>query len=141
GAQRHDFKGRPGANVIDFSTEWLVDEEAFQALKRMSEGLGWDAAVKATAGNGYVKTLQNSDDTLHLLDQHLAEASSSVYVKSDRFGKRTKLDPRDLERNLKQIREARRSSDWVIFSMHHHEYGEKFTDVAEHIEVLARAAI
>ena len=33
GEQRRDMKGRPGANFIGYTTEWVVDDEAFDALR------------------------------------------------------------------------------------------------------------
>jgi poly-gamma-glutamate synthesis protein (capsule biosynthesis protein) len=141
GDQRPDFRGRPGANVIGYTTEWMVDEASFSALQRISQGLGWDATVRATASDGYFEVLVDSDERIHLLDQNAAEVSASRFIKSNRFGKRSHIDQDDLERNLTQVREAKRMADWVVFSMHAHEHGENRTDVADHIRALAHAVI
>jgi poly-gamma-glutamate synthesis protein (capsule biosynthesis protein) len=141
GEQRADFAGRPGANAIDFTTEWIVDPEAFAALQRISRELGWAEAVRRTAQNGFMRPLSDSDERVHFLDQVAAEISSARFVRGDGFGKRTFIDEADVERNLQQVREARRMADWVLFSMHHHESGHGAKDVADHIIDLAHRVI
>jgi poly-gamma-glutamate capsule biosynthesis protein CapA/YwtB (metallophosphatase superfamily) len=39
------------------------------------------------------------------------------------FAASTKVSTADAEANLRWIREARRQADWVIFSLHNHEFG------------------
>ena len=45
------------------------------------------------------------------------------FVLGEEFGITTRLNPRDLEGNLKWVKDARRMSDWVIVSVHCHESG------------------
>ena len=57
------------------------------------------------------------------------------------FGVRSLLHRGDLERNLRSVRDARRMADWVIYSVHNHEYGDTEADPAQHVRYLAHAVI
>jgi poly-gamma-glutamate synthesis protein (capsule biosynthesis protein) len=55
-----------------------------------------------------------------------AEAMSFLgarFRRSERFAVATKAKAADLEANLRWIGEAKRQADWVIFSLHNHEFG------------------
>ena len=141
GEQRRDMKGRPGANFIDYTTEWVVDDEAFDALRRISQNLGWAEEVRRTADDGYGQTIEDSGTVVHLMDQTAPEASASRFALGEEFGVRTYIDQNDLERNLQRARDARRMADWVLFTIHNHEYGRTVQEPADHIKVLAHAVI
>ena len=141
GEQRRDMKGRPGANFIDYTTEWVVDDEAFDALRRISQNLGWAEKVRRTADDGYGQTIEDSGTVVHLMDQTAPEASASRFALGEEFGVRTYIDQNDLERNLQRVRDARRMADWVLFTIHNHEYGRTVQEPADHIKVLAHAVI
>lgn len=141
GEQRRDFKGRPGANVIGFTTEWVVDRLSFDALKHTSQQLGWAEQVRRSAESGYSRSIQDTDTSIHFLDQTASEGTPAKYVLGESFGKRSYLIGRDLERNLQWIREARRMADWVLFTIHNHEYGATVSEPADHIKELAHAVI
>ena len=141
GEQRRDMMGRPGANVIGFETEWLVDQQAFDELQRIREKLGWAQQVRLTAQNGYVPTIQDTATLIHLMDQTAYEGAPPKFVLGETFGRRTHLDRADLERNLQRVSDARRMADWVIFTIHNHEGGDTVEEPADHIKVLAHEVI
>ena len=141
GERRRDMKGRPGANFIGYTSEWVVDAEAFGALRRISENLGWAQQVRRTADDGYSSTLRDSDTLIHLMDQTAAEASPARFALGESFGLRTYIDQDDLERNLQRVSDARRMADWVLFTIHNHEYGRTVQEPADHIKVLAHEVI
>ncbi|MEE8442352.1 MAG: CapA family protein [Dehalococcoidia bacterium] len=141
GEQFREFKGRPGANVIGSTTEWVVDRESFDALRRLSNKMGWAEQVRRTKESGYGPTLSDSDTLVHLMDQTAPEASAPRYVVGESFGRRTYINQADMERNLQRVSDAKRMADWVIFAVHNHEGGKKLEEPSEHIKVLAHAVI
>jgi poly-gamma-glutamate synthesis protein (capsule biosynthesis protein) len=57
------------------------------------------------------------------------------------FERLTRPHTEDMRRNLQAVTEARRMADWVIFSIHNHEYGVSRDESAAHIQALAHAVI
>ena len=141
GEQRRDFMGRPGANVIDFTTEWTVDSQAFDELRRISNELGWAEQVRRSGESGYQSQIQDTGSLVHLLTNVVGEASPARFVLGDSFERHTYIDEADLERNVQWVADARRMADWVLFTIHTHEGGKTLADPADHIRVLAHAVI
>ena len=141
GEQRRDFIGRPGANVIDFTTEWTVDRQAFDELRRISNELGWAEQVRRSGESGYQSPVQDTDSLVHLLTNVVGEASPARFVLGDSFEQHTYIDEADLERNVQWVSDAKRMADWVLFTIHTHEGGKTIADPADHIRVLAHAVI
>ena len=119
GEQRPDFKGRPGINPLGFRTTYSVDAKVFQELRRMSRELGFDLAQERDRRHFFsAKEIPAEKETeLEILGKR--------FVLSDRFSTSTQANSRDVEENLKWIREARRQADWVVVSFHSHEFGGK----------------
>ena len=117
GAQRPDVKGRPGVNPLAFQTTYAVDGRAFQELRRASSALGLDMSRERNRGHFYsAKEIPDEkEQELNFLNQR--------FVLSEGFAISTKLNQRDLEENLRSIGEARRQADWVLVSLHCHEFG------------------
>ena len=141
GEQRRDFIGRPGANVIGFTTEWTVDRQAFDELRRISNSLGWAEQVRRSGESGYQSPIQDTDSLVHLLTNVVGEASPAGFVLGDSFERHTYIDEADLERNIQWVGDAKRMADWVLFTIHTHEGGKTIADPADHIRVLAHAVI
>ena len=67
------------------------------------------------------------------------------------FSTSTRINKSDADANLKSIREAARQSDWQVFSLHNHEFGQaarmtaksdtEMEDLAEFWVDFARAAV
>jgi poly-gamma-glutamate synthesis protein (capsule biosynthesis protein) len=115
--QRPDSPGRPGINPLRFSTRYTVDAAMFAELKRGSEQLGLTAerARHRAAFFSAKETPSDQDDTLTFL--------GSQFRKGDGFHVITSINREDADAVLRQIKEARRQADWVIFSFHSHEFG------------------
>jgi poly-gamma-glutamate synthesis protein (capsule biosynthesis protein) len=141
GEQFRDLKGRPGANTIGSTTEWVVDRESFDALRRLSSEMGWAEQVRRTSESGYGAAISDSDTLVHLMDQNAPEATAPRYVVGEEFGRRTYINQADLERNLQRVSDAKRMADWVLFTVHNHEGGKTLAEPSDHIKVLAHAVI
>jgi poly-gamma-glutamate capsule biosynthesis protein CapA/YwtB (metallophosphatase superfamily) len=115
--QRPDARGRPGVNPLDFSTSYTVDDASLAALARLSEKLGL-SQLRARQRAMFFSAQEAPEDS--------ADAMSFLGHRFQRgagFAASTKVSTADAEANLRWIREARRQADWVIFSLHNHEFG------------------
>jgi poly-gamma-glutamate capsule biosynthesis protein CapA/YwtB (metallophosphatase superfamily) len=117
GEQRPDLRGRPGINPLGFQTTHHVDVGAFEQLNRISRELGFEKSHERARKHFY------SDKEIP--DAKSAELSllGSRFVGGEGFSIATRANERDLQDNLRWIREARRQADWVVVSVHCHEFG------------------
>lgn len=119
GAARRDLPGRPGVNPLASSKTYRVDAEAFDALCRASRELGFEREKERARGHFYsAREIGDDDDSsLEIFGARIARAKD--------FGIDSRADADDLAENLRWVREARRQADWVVFSLHYHEFGGK----------------
>ena len=117
GEQRPDLRGRPGINPLGFQTTYHVDAAAFDQLKRISRELGFE--------KGHERARKHFYSDKEIPDAKSAELSllGTRYVLGEGFSIETKANARDLQDNLRWIREARRQADWLVVSVHCHEFG------------------
>lgn len=119
GEQRPDIKGRPGINPLGFRTTYAADSRAFQELRRMSREFGFDLAKERNRRHFYsAKEIPDEKETE-------VDFLGHRFVLDESFSISTKPNLRDVDENLKWIREARRQADWVVVSLHCHEFGGK----------------
>lgn len=114
--QRPDIKGRPGLNPLRFTESHTVDRPAFDELHRISSGLGLEAQKDAQRRFRPQGSIPEDTDTEFRF-------MGKKFQLGEEFGITTGLNARDLEGNLKWVKDARRMSDWVIVSVHCHESG------------------
>jgi poly-gamma-glutamate capsule biosynthesis protein CapA/YwtB (metallophosphatase superfamily) len=119
GEQRPDLKGRPGINPLGFQTTYRVDAAAFEQLQRISRELGFEMSKERNRKHFYSSKEIPDDKAAELV------LLGNRYVLDKAFSISTQANQRDLEDNLRWIREARRQADWVIVSVHCHEFGGK----------------
>ena len=117
GEQRPDLRGRPGINPLGFQTRYRVDAAAFEQVKRISRELGFAKSDERARKHFYS-------------DKEIPDAKSAElgllgnrYLLGEGFSIETQANERDLQDNLRWIREARRQSDWLVVSAHCHEFG------------------
>lgn len=117
GEQRPDLRGRPGINPLGFQTTYRVDAAAFAELQRISRALGFEKSHERARKHFYSdKEIPNAQAAeLSLLGQR--------YALAENFSIETKVNERDFQDNLRWIGEARRQADWLIVSVHCHEFG------------------
>jgi poly-gamma-glutamate capsule biosynthesis protein CapA/YwtB (metallophosphatase superfamily) len=117
GEQRPDLRGRPGINPLGFQTAYHVDAAAFEQLKRISRELGLDKSHERARKHFY------SDKEIPDAKSEELSLLGHRYLLGENFAIETKASERDLEDNLRWIREARRQADWLAVSVHCHEFG------------------
>ena len=117
GEQRPDLRGRPGINPLGFQTTYRVDAAAFDQLKRISRELGFE--------KGHERARKHFYSDKEIPDAKSAELSllGNRYLLGEGFSIETNASERDLQDNLRWIREARRQADWLVVSVHCHEFG------------------
>jgi poly-gamma-glutamate synthesis protein (capsule biosynthesis protein) len=117
--QRPDMVGRAGVNSMAFKTNYTVDQKAFDELMRMSEELGFAKQRERDKTHFY------SDKELGKDSAEDVKIFGATVTRGQKFDVDTVVDADDLAQTLKWIKEARRQSDFVIFSLHYHEFGGK----------------
>jgi poly-gamma-glutamate capsule biosynthesis protein CapA/YwtB (metallophosphatase superfamily) len=119
GEQRPDLRGRPGINPLGFEAIYRVDGAAFEQLQRISRELGFDKNKERNRKHFFSRK--------EIPDEKEAELSlfGERFVLDKNFSLSTQAKLRDVEDNLRSLREARRQADWVVVSVHCHEFGSK----------------
>ena len=132
--QRPDISGRPGLNALRHTTAYTVDKRAFDAMRRVSRELGFEArnaAQRRFRPRGAV--MEDNDTQINFLGRK--------FLRGEEFSTSTNPNRRDMEENLKWIEDARRMADWVFVSFHCHENGQSMDDPPEFLQTFARACI
>lgn len=150
GDQWRDGSGRPGANMLRYTSHYTVDAEIFAALRRMRDELGLQerrSGPQAAFRNHSwgLASLPETETEFYLGDLHNEfqyPVPSGYRIK---LGERCSVtlvpDERDLAENVQRIKDARRMADWVVVSMHNHEHGLTADDPSNVATVFAHAAI
>lgn len=133
-AQRPDAKGRPGLNALRHSATYSVDRPAFDAMRRVSRELGFESA------NAAQRRFRPKGTVMEDTETQLAFLGRRFEL-GEEFGVSTKPNRRDMEDNLKWIRDARRMADWVLVSFHCHESGATRDEPPDFLKTFARACI
>jgi len=117
GEQRPDLRGRPGINPFGFQTTYSVDTKAFEQLQRINHSLGFEKSNERARKHFY------SDKEIGAAKSTELSLLGNRYVLGEGFSIATAANQRDVEDNLRWISEARRQADWVVVSLHCHEFG------------------
>lgn len=145
GEQRPDMRGRPGINPLGYHITYGLDAQSFNNLKSVQDSLGLEVARERKRRHFFsAKEVPLEDEgELYFLDNR--------FVLSESASVTTHVNQGDAEKNLKSIREARRQADWVVMSLHYHEFGGKgfltnairtqLEEAADFVSAFARQAI
>ena len=139
--QRPDMKGKPGVNFIGVDVVYTVDRAAFAEMKRISQALGLEHAKQGRRHGRFPQHRHLDTETrYHFVPVRAAEEPCTFQL-GDTFGISTACKADDLERNLTWVQDARRMSDWVLFSFHCGYHGATADEPADHLKELAHAVI
>ena len=119
GEQTRTMIGRPGLNGIRAITTYQLPQEQLDQLKQIAKDIGINGARDITRKEGYLPPLPEDK----------AEFGELVFEAGDKPGKKTRVNPVDMERVEKSIKEALYFADYVIVSIHSHQL--KGTDKTE----------
>jgi len=117
GAQRGDVKGRPGVSPLRVKTIYTVDSATLASLRQVG-------------GRGGGRGAQGDMNFL-----------GATFRAGDKPGVTTEADSKDVDGILAGVREARRTADWVIVSIHAHNQAGNIDIPADFLRPFAHAAI
>jgi hypothetical protein len=119
GEQRPDHMGRPGISFLRHKRVYTVTRQSLDVMRLMSAKLGVEEEKAYWRRMASVfSTLPVPDDTdidFHFLGNH--------FRLGEEFNVTSIPDEEDMRDILRWVREARRQADWVLMSVHSHEYG------------------
>jgi poly-gamma-glutamate synthesis protein (capsule biosynthesis protein) len=101
------LQGRPGLNHIRFSITYLITEELLNNLKKIRSILNLDPTGPKS------RWIKEKEDEFFFLKNVFKRNNENIIV--------TQANKKDLEENLSEIKNAKKNSDLVIFSLHVHE--------------------
>jgi poly-gamma-glutamate synthesis protein (capsule biosynthesis protein) len=119
GEERPDMQGRPGVNALGFKIEYHVPARTLEVLREAAQALGFTKDSERKSKHFYSASEVpgfGANEVSFLGATFKANAESSFVGKAD---------ARDMADNLKWIREARRQADWVVASIHSHDFAHK----------------
>lgn len=119
GEQTRTMMGRPGINGIRNSTVYQVPKEDLEHLKRIADQIGINGSRNITRKEGYLPPLPDNR----------SEFGELQFEAAEKAGKVTKVNPVDMARVERSIKEALYFADYVIVSMHSHQI--KYIDKTE----------
>ncbi|UCH02673.1 MAG: CapA family protein [Candidatus Bathyarchaeota archaeon] len=100
---RLDLQGRPGVNPLRIQTTYYLDSYDFHAMKKIVKALNmWQPKSSEDGEEFFFPPRQQVFK--------LAKETKTVYT----------INETDFENNIKAIQNAKKLSDWVIFSLHDH---------------------
>ena len=118
------MQGRPGINPLAFKASYQVDAKAMDELRRVSRLLGFEKQAQRDAGHFY------SDKELKVGAAQV-KLAGVTFTQGEEFSIIRELETKDLEENLRWIRDAKRQADYTLASIHSHEAGAKNLLTAE----------
>jgi len=107
---RKGLPGRPGINPLRIETAYELDPDSFKALKNIGQKMG-------------ILPSSVTDDT-----KEFSFLTRDKFRLSDQSKVTRTLNKLDFEGNIKAVKEAKRLSDLVIFSLHDHSSATKVTE-------------
>ena len=111
GEQTRTMEGRPGLNGIEMKTVYQVTEEQFAGMEKIAEETAINGAADISRREGYLPPLPAGQ----------LDFGGLRFEKAAKAGKRTYVNPKDMERTVKAIEEARFFADYVVISIHSHQ--------------------
>jgi len=107
--------GRPGLNPLRYTNIYQVQQAYFDALQQIGKKTHINAEQEKGIANGYYNPLPEGKLNLGKLSFVLSEENSMT---SEPFQK-------DMERILESVKQARNCADYVLVSIHSHEFDGK----------------
>lgn len=112
GAPGVDVQGRPGVSPLRFGTQYHVDAQAYRELARILDKLPVNRAHRE-------HPLQRNDNKT---DRPSLDFFGMEFVEDTQFGVESWPAHRDVTDIQASIVQARQDADWVVVSLHTHEY-------------------
>jgi poly-gamma-glutamate synthesis protein (capsule biosynthesis protein) len=148
--QWRDGMGRPGANMIRYTSTYTVNQQVFEALRILRDEFRLNDPVRnlrrAFGNHSWGQSdIPDTETAFYLADLHdewqYPVPNGYRFELGDSFSRLLVPNAADIEENLQRISDARRSADWVIVTLHNHESGATGDDPSNVAVHYAHAAI
>jgi poly-gamma-glutamate synthesis protein (capsule biosynthesis protein) len=131
--QAHGIDGRPGVNPLRFTEVFNVVRTHFDCLVSLSRALSFDQVEDWHVRMGHRPPLGDTQSEQRFLDH--------VFRLGPRNQVLSRAHPMDCERLIMRIREASRLADYVMISIHSHEFEHDMEKPAQFLVDVARQCI
>jgi len=132
GPQGPDVPGRPGLNPLRFDTVYHVKQETFDLLKNIADQTDMNNLIDFGISNGFLPNIP--DNLLYF--------GGPVFIADNSDFKSTIPKKEDMDRTINSITDARSQADYVIVSIHTHDFtGNSNTEPAEYVKTFAHKCI
>ncbi|MED1724494.1 CapA family protein [Brevibacillus parabrevis] len=132
GEQRADSIGRPGVNPMRYVMTHHLPPEKLAQLQELADSTDINAFSKVLIEEGF---MNHPGKDVFLF-------GSSRFMAGEEAGTSTQPHPRDLDRMVRRIGEAKRRADYVVVSIHAHEMKGLDKEVpADFLPTFAKACI
>ena len=133
GNENGRFPGRPGINGIRIEDKMTVTRDELEFIKVLAKRMNINASSEIIRAEGYKAPLADGEAEFGDLKFHLGEKTERI----------RSLNEEDMKRVEKAIYEAKFQADYVMVSIHSHEFGSGTTkeDVPEFLADFAHRCI
>lgn len=132
GEQRRDVPGRPGVNGLRHNSQYQTEAANLRLLKDIADKVGINARRNLDILEGFLP--EDKSGEVVFGGYKFTEGPESRLLRSP--------DPKDMERVIRAIHEAKRQADYVVVSVHSHEMQEEDKKAAaDFIEMACRTFI
>lgn len=138
GRQRQDLQGRPGVLPLGYEARYVVPDEYYDQVTRLSDELGLEDLKEDPAESSYPHLV--SHDGEDYFDLPNITGSDLQFARGSEFGIELRADESDLQTIDTAIGRARRQADFVIASLHTHAGKDGHTNAHEPAAFVETAA-
>ncbi|NLJ33370.1 MAG: CapA family protein [Firmicutes bacterium] len=132
GEQRNDIAGRPGVNPLRHSALHMITAKQMKHLREIARDTDINAMNNLNYREGFAVPPP----------AHQFQFGKHLFAVGDNVGKVTKPHPKDMQRIIAAISQARRQAAEVLVSIHSHEFkGEDKSQPADFLVEFARECI
>jgi Bacterial capsule synthesis protein PGA_cap len=124
---------RPGVNPLRFTQVFTLTREHFDGLVSLAHALSFDRVEDWHVWMGHRPPLEDPQNELRFLDQAFRLGPSNQTL--------TQANSADCERLLGRTREASQLTDYVVISIHSHEFEQELEKPPQFLIDIARKCI
>lgn len=130
--------GRPGMNAVKTKRTTIVPPEIMETLVNLRDAM--DSARKAAGAEADKAAPPSEGQTATKVPESLTLLGNQFKL-GDRFAYTYEMDSVDFSENLKNVRQGKQYSDFLLAAMHNHENGVRTGEPGDFNVKLAHAAI
>lgn len=158
--QWRDGPGRPGANMLRYTTTYTLEPEVFSAMKKLRDDFGLhgfaahgldgarDPLDRRYAFADHSHGMSGAPDTdteFYMSDLHdqwqYPNPNGYRFKLGERPSQELVANRADFDENIQRIADAKRQADYVILTVHSHESGRSKNDPSSLLVRFAHAAV